>query len=494
LAGSTCPAVAAAQSRPNILILMTDDQSWLHAGYAGDPVVRTPNLDRLAGEGVVFEHAYVSSPSCTPSRAAFFTGRNFYELEAGANLHGMLDAKFTVFPSLLRQHGYDYGYTGKGVAPRTWRPEAQTFDAAGGGFVKVKIPEDQMPFPGMNPNPGFNTDYAATFEKFLDEREGQAPFAFFCGFVEPHLPYAQGSGRKSGLDPGRVKVPPYAADNEMTRQFFLDYYREIEFADEHIGRMIETLRQRGELDNTLIIFTADNGIAGLPRAKGNLYDWGVRVPLVVCWKGAVEGGRTVTDFVSLTDVAPTILQACGIGIPADMTGRSFLDVLFSGKGGRVDAARNRVFFGKEFHNPDEIFPMRGVRTDEFLYIHNFNPDVPKRWTLGGAPPVLDAKSPDFGPTVSAYPDLYIIRRRNDPEIGKLYDMAYGPRPREELYDVKHDRWQLNNLAEDPAYAEIKAGLKQKLFEYLGKTGDPRIGDDPDVFHRYFEKYAPKDIK
>jgi arylsulfatase A-like enzyme len=177
-----------------------------------------------------------------------------------------------------------------------------------------------------------------------------------------------------------------------------------------------------------------------------------------------------------------------------MTGRSFLDVLFSGKGGRVDAARNRVFFGKEFHNPDEIFPMRGVRTDEFLYIHNFNPDVPKRWTLGGAPPVLDAESPDFGPKVSAYPDLYIIARRNDPEIAKLYDMAYGPRPREELYDVKHDRWQLNNLAEDPAYAEVKAGLKQKLFEYLGKTGDPRIGDDPDIFHRYFEKYAPKTIK
>jgi len=487
-------APAANDQRPNVLIFMTDDHSWLHMGYAGDPVVRTPHVDRLARQGVIFDHAYCSASSCAPSRAAMFTGRNFWELGSGANLHGAVDRRFTVFPEILREHGYHYAYTGKGYEPRTQVPDVQTFDVAGGDRVNMRrLSNDEMPFPNMNATPGHNFDYSGEFAKFLEGRPEGQPFAFFCGFHEPHVPYHNGSGEIMGLDPAKVRVPPYAVDNEFTRRYFLDYYYEIEYADQHVGRILQMLEERGELENTLIIFTSDNGIV-MPRAKGSCYDWGTRMPFVAYWGNRIKGGRTVTDFINLADIAPTVLEACGLAVPEEMTARSFLPTLLADKDGRVDATRDRAFFGKEFHNPDEHFPMRAVRTDDFLYIHNFNPDVPVRWPDGNAPPTIDRSHPRFAERVADYPDLYLIARRDDPEVRKLYDLAYGPRPREELYDVKNDEWQLNNLADDPAYAEIKAGLQASLFDYLAETGDPRPAGQGDQFREYFEKLRPRNVR
>ncbi len=484
----------AAPKHPNVIVFLTDDQSWLHTGFNGDPVVRTPNMDRLAKDGVIFDNAYCSASSCSPSRAALFTGRNFWELGAGANLLGMLDRKFTVFPEIIREHGYQYGYTGKGYGPITPVKGAQTFDVAGGDSVEIRrFTNEEMPFPDMNEGPGHNYDYSGAFEKFLEGREKGKPFVFYCGFIEPHGPCHEGGGAAMGLDPSKVRVPPFLVDNQWTRRFFLDYYFEIEYADRHLGNFIESLKRSGELDNTLILFTSDNGMA-VPRAKGTCYDWGYRMPFFAYWKGKIHGGRRVSDFINLTDIAPTILELAGIAIPKEMTGRSFVTTLKSTEDGRVDETRDHVFFGKEFHNPDEIFPMRAVRTDDFLYIHNFNPDVPRRWTLGNPPKTIPRDAPSFEKSVSPSPADYLIRARDEPEVGKLFDLAYGPKPREELYDVKNDEYQLNNLADDPKYAARKAALKAKLFDYLTQTGDPRMGDDPDIFHRYFKKYAPANIK
>jgi N-sulfoglucosamine sulfohydrolase len=479
---------------PNVIVLMMDDQSWLHTGYNGDPIVRMPNIDRLANGGLIFDHAYTSASSCAPARAAMFTGRNFWELGPAANLHGMLCREFIVFPEILREHGYQYGYTGKGYGPATRLEGVQTFDPAGGGSVNFpRFTNEEMPFPGMNPMIGHNFNYSGAFEKFLSERDESKPFVFYTGFIEPHLPYHNGSGEAMGLDPTKVQVPPYMVDNEWTRRFFLDYYFEIKYADQHIGSMIESLEKRGLLENTLILWTSDNGMPA-PRCKGTCYDWGVRMPFVAYWQGTLHPGRRVTDFISLVDIGPTILELAGIEIPQEMTGRSFVQTLKAESDGRVDHSRDHVFFGKERHNPDEFFPMRAIRTDDFLYIHNFNPDVPRRWTYSKPPQVIARDHPTFEKYASDYPAQYLIRARDKPEVSRLFDLAYGPQPSEELYDVKNDEFQLNNLADDPRYAAVKAELKAKLFAYLTKTGDPRMGEDPDIFDRYFEKYAPPGIE
>ncbi|MCL6546222.1 MAG: sulfatase-like hydrolase/transferase, partial [Bryobacteraceae bacterium] len=193
-------------------------------------------------------------------------------------------------------------------------------------------------------------DYTANFEEFLERRPAGAPFCFWAGFSEPHREFEPGAGKKHGKGLAEAPVPRFLPDVDAVRSDIADYAFEIEYYDKHLMRMLEVLEKRGELENTLIAVTSDNGMA-FPRAKGNLYDFGVRVPLAIRWGSRLRGGRTLDDFVRLTDLAPTFLEAAGLPSLPGTTGRSLMPLLTSGLLGQVDASRDFAVFGMERHFP-----------------------------------------------------------------------------------------------------------------------------------------------
>ena len=449
----------AARKRPNILFAIADDWAWPHAGIAGDRVVRTPIFDQVAREGVLFNNVFVTAPSCTPSRASILTGQWHWRLEEGGNLWGTLPAKFTVYPDLLEQAGYHVGFTRKGWGPGRFEPGGRTRNPAGPQYKN--------------------------FEQFLKERPKDKPFCFWFGSTDPHRGYEWQSGVKSGMKLEDVKVPPHLPDCEIVRTDICDYYWEIQRFDREVGQLLKILQDLGELDNTLVVITGDNGMP-FPRCKSNLYDLGTNVPLAVRWPAQVKGGRIVDDFISLADLAPTFLQAAGLKPTPDMTAESFLNILISGKSGQVDPKRDKILTGKERHayvRKDGLgYPMRAMRTPVFLYIRNFKPD---RWPAG------DPDTADFRDPAQPYGDIdgspsktYMIEHRDDPDVENLFELSFEKRPAEELYDLKKDPAQLNNVADQPEYADVKRKLSKAMLAELTATKDPRVLGKGDVFDRY----------
>lgn len=455
---------AQAQARPNILLLMSDNHSWNHLGSYGDPVVRTPHIDRLAQGGVRFTHAFAAAPSCTPARAGLLTGQDIWRLEEGANLWSILPSEFTVYTDLLAQSGYHVGHQGKG-----WGP----------GNVPVSDRE-------MNPA---GPEYAS-FEAFLEANTAGEPWAFWYSTSDPHRPYELGSGAASGIEIRNVPVPPYLPDVEAVRSDIADYYYEIQRFDRDVGHILELLRSRGQYRNTLIVLCSDNGWQ-MPRGLANLYDFGTRVPLIISWEARVPGGRVVDDFVNLNDLAPTFLELAGLEAPTEMTARSLVDLLFSGASGRVEDGRDVVFTARERHalcrRHGVGYPARAIRTYDYLYIRNYEPD---RWPAGD-PPLFG----DVDAHMLHYPcptKMYMLEHRDAPEIRPLFDLGFGKRPAEELYDLRNDPYQMRNVASEAAFAVIKKQLSQALQTYLSETGDPRALGKKTIWDATMY-YAPKDF-
>lgn len=426
-----------AEGRPNILLCMADDWGWPASPLYGETTLKTPALDRVAKEGVLFNHGYCSSPSCTPSRAALLTGQDFYRLEETSCLHGTLRSKFAVYPDLLEKAGYAVGLRSKGWGPGNYED---------GGRVRNPAGPAQEDFKG-----------------FLEGLPPDKPFCFWFGSHDPHRPYEKGSGIKAGLDPKAVKVPGFLPDVPEIRSDLCDYFLEIQRFNDDVMGALSALESAGRLENTLIIVTGDNGMP-FPRCKTHLYEWGVHQPLAMCWKGKIPGGRVVEDFVSFIDFAPTILEAAGLVVPPEMTGKSLLPLLMSGKSGRIDPARDAVVTGRERHG--ESFPMRSIRTERYAYIRNENPD-------------LSPAQCDEGPSKQ-----FLLKGKDNPLYSELYRLDFGKREREELYDLDRDPFEMKNLAGDAAYAAVKADLSTRLAKYLEKTGDPRALGRGEVFGRY----------
>ena len=460
-------SAAAAAGRPNVLFFIMDDQSAAHCGAYGAEGVATPAFDRIAAEGVLFENAFCAAPSCTPSRSALLTGQAIYRLGAAGVLMGELSSDLPIFPLAMEEAGYFVGHTGK-----TWSPGKLVGAWNGGhpvgkGFQGKKLVKEERRR-GMSA-----TDYAANFGDFLAERPEGAPFFFWLGTSEPHLGYDVGAGVRSGKKLGDAAIfggwPDEGDGGEVFRSDVLDGYLEIEHADRHLGRALAMLEAAGELANTIVVATSDHGTP-LARAKCSLYDAGTRVPLAVRFPERVPAGRRVTDFASLTDVAPTLLEAAGLAVPEATTGRSLWNVLESENGGRVDHSRDRAVVAFERHTwcrPGGLgYPMRALRTDQFLYIRNYEPG---RWPAGD--PDFNAAPQGFCGDVDKSPSkTWLVGRTDDP----AWAFCYGKRPGEELYDLESDPEQVVDVAGEAKYADIKAMLASQLIHYQRKTADPRV--------------------
>ncbi len=454
-------ALAADAVRPNILFAIADDWGWPHASAYGDPVVKTPTFDRIANEGVLFHHAYVSSPSCTPSRNAILTGQWHWRLGAAGNLHSVFPDRLTTYVEILKKAGYTVGVSGKGFGPG--RPETKGRELVGRKYRR--------------------------FDQFLANREEGKPFCYWLGSSDPHRGYDKGSGERSGMDLSKIKLSACFPDHPEIRGDVADYYFEVQRFDRLVGSALKSLEATGELDNTIVFMTGDHGMP-FPRGKSNLYDSGTRVALAARWPaGGVKAGREVQDFVSLTDLAPTFLEVANVSVPKEMTGKSLVKVLKSAGSGRIESSRDHVLIGKERHVPSQEapdmggYPGRGIRTDEYLYIRNFEPN---RWP-NGTPNYQRAAFPGawFGDTDNGPTKTYMVENRDKDETHRrLYDLAFGKRPAEELFDLKSDPDQLKNVAADPAYAAIKKKLSMALTDELRETLDPRIIGGGEKFDLY----------
>ena len=260
--------------RPNILFAFADDQSWVHTSFHGDPNLQTPNFDRIAREGVYFTHCFSACPSCTPSRSAVLAGQDIWRLKQAGVLYGSIPKDVPLFPLLLSDAGYHVGYTGKGWVPGDpfalglqKYPIGKEYNAADNRFVAEGI-NDQ--------------DYQENFRQFLKDRPADTPFFFWFGCKEPHRVYEDGIGKRLGKTTDSVEVPGFFPDDDVIRSDILDYCVEIEYFDRQLGQMIRQLEEIGELDDTIVVVTSDNGMP-FPRCKTTLYDWGVRMPMAIRW-------------------------------------------------------------------------------------------------------------------------------------------------------------------------------------------------------------------
>lgn len=474
--------------RPNILFAISDDQSFAHAGAYGYKAAKTPTFDRLAKEGVLFTNAFSAAPGCSPSRASILTGRHIWQLEDAGSHASKFPAKYICYTDLLEQKGYHVGYTAKGWGPGNWEASGRTRNPAGNEYSSIK--DNNVP-QYIN-----KTDYAANFEAFLNDRQPGQPFCFWYGATEPHRRYQTGIGVANGFITDEIIVPSFLPPVEEVKSDMADYLYEINHFDTHLGRMIAKLEELGELDNTLIIVTSDNGMP-FPRAKANMYEYGFHMPFVVRWGSKIKGNRVVDDLVSLTDIAPTILEAAVVEHPSaqngqfPMIGKSILNILMSDASGMVDASRTEVYGGRERHSSSRwnnlSYPIRAVRTQQFLYIKNFKTE---RWPAGD--PVKYGDNDQLEPgyhDIDDFTESYVFVHREDPEVQEYFNLAVAKRPLEELYDIKQDPGCMLNLVEDENYNEILINHRKLLQQRLVDTMDPRVMGHGDIWESYI-RFSP----
>jgi N-sulfoglucosamine sulfohydrolase len=463
-------------SRPNILFCIADD-AGMHFGAYGCPWVDTPAFDRVAREGLLFQNAFTPNAKCAPSRACILTGRNSWQLEEACNHTPYFPAKFKTFAETLGEHGYHVGYTNKGWAPgNPGMLDGKPRELCG-------TPYNQHTCESPT-NCTSSNDYTANFKSFLKDRDKDQPFCFWYGAQEPHRPYEYESGCERGgkkledID----EVYPIWPDNEVVRKDLLDYGYEIEYFDKHLGKMLDELEKAGELENTLVVVTSDNGMP-FPAIKGQEYYYSNHLPLAMMWpKGIQSPGRSIEDFVNFIDFAPTFLEISDIDAEEagmePITGRSLTEFFNTDVEGIVNPTRDHHLLGKERHDVgrplDQGYPIRGILKDGFLYLRNFEPD---RWPAGN--PETGYLNCDGSPTKTE-----ILKCRKNPDTKYYWDWAFGKRPAEQLYDYVKDPACINNLANEVDHQERKEALRKQLYQELTDQGDPRILGDGDLFDSY----------
>lgn len=408
-----------ATDRPNVVLIHWHDVGT-HLGAYGHGDVTSPGVDGLAAEGLRFDRAFCTTPLCSPARGSLFTGR--YPHANG--LMGLVNRGWEygpgerTAPSLLSELGYRTALIGQ---------QHESRDPFRLGFDEVQA------WP-----PG-RARCGPVSEKAVEWLTAAPPEPFFLtvGFFETHRPYP--AQEYPPVDPASVEVPPFLPDNHHTRADLAGFLGSIRVADAATARVLDAIDRAGLAGSTLVIFTTDHGIA-YPRAKGTLYDPGIRVAFLARPPRSWGVAPAAPDgLVSHVDVLPTLLDLAGGEVPSFVQGQSFAGVLRGEPGPR----RSEIFAEKNFH--DEYDPIRGIRTDRFAYVRNLEPGTP--------------------PRLSGDIEAGLVRQG-------LGEEHLRPRPGEELYDLDADPWQLRNLAEDASYASVRADLAARLEAWMVETNDP----------------------
>lgn len=470
------------QKRPNILFCIADDASWQHMSaykQGNSEWVQTPNFDRVANGGLLFNKAYTPNAKCSPSRSIILTGRNSWQLEEAANHVPFFPSKFTTFVEALGADGYFTGFTGKGWAPgdpgRYIDGTRRMLTGKEYNSVKVK----SVPALGIS-----KTDYGANFKEFLKEKPEDQPFFFWYGGHEPHRGYEY----KSGIEKGRKKisdireVAPFWIDNDVTRTDMLDYAFEVEYFDQKLGEILDILEDAGELDHTFIVVTSDNGMP-FPRVKGHLFEYDNHLPLAIMYKNKIDRpGREINDLISFTDFAPTFLELSGTSEKESkmqpIQGKSFLGLILKEKNMPDYQTRDFILLGREREDVgrphDQGYPSRAIIAGDFMLSRNYEPD---RWPSGN--PETGYLDTDGSPTKTE-----IINANRKGDAPRVWELSFGKRPMFELYNIKKDPYSIHNLAYNPLYEYIGDSLLIQMESELRKQGDPRMFGRGYIFDDY----------
>ena len=460
--------------KPNVLLCVADDASFSYFSSNGCKWVHTPAFDQVANQGILFTNAYTPNAKSAPSRACLLTGRNSWQLEEAGNHVGYWpDHKYLTFFEALALKDYSVGYTGKGWGPGN--PGMQH------GLPRKLTGEEFNSRKLIPPSKGISIDdYASDFDDFILHKSNSQSWCFWYGAREPHRPYEYGSGvSKGGKRLSEIdKVPHYWPDNDSVRNDMLDYAYEVEYFDHQLGIMLKLLEDKGELDNTLVIVTSDNGMP-FPRCKGFQYEQSTHMPLAIMWpRGIKNPGRIINSYISFIDLAPTIMESLGFDMLLSgmelSPGKSFTDIFQD----KMQKERNFIILGQERHDPgrpiNQGYPIRSIIKDGFLYIYNFKNDL---WPAGN--PETGYLNTDGSPTKSN-----ILNLRRAKIDNSFWTYCFSKHQSEELYNIDADKECLVNLADKDKFRDLKVKMKQLLFEELIAQNDPRVLGHGDVFDTY----------
>jgi len=436
---------------PNVLIILGDDCTFSDLPIYGGENALTPNLDRLAAQGLTFNRAYLASAMCQPCRAELYTGQ-FPMRNGCAWNHSASRPGTRSLPHHLQPLGYRVGLAGKvHVLPEASYPfeEVAGFDAS-----CVRAPTQAHELAGIS--------------EFM-RRSKEQPFCLVVALVEPHVPWVMGDASK--YPPRKLKLPPHLADTPKTRQDFAAYLAEVTYMDEQVGQILEALEKAGKSEDTLVLFSSEQG-AQFPGGKWTCWDVGLHTALIVRWPGQVAAGTRTDAIVHYADVAPTLLElAGGDGAKEAFDGSSFAAVL------RGEKSSHRAFAYGTHNNVPEgpPYPVRTVTDGEWRYIRNLTPSelyIEKHLMgqLGGSA------------VHNAYWPTWMANSWQNEATYKLVK-RYMSRPAEELYHTAQDRYEMTNLADQAEHAAIKAKLSAELDRWLAEQKDPGIPQDTDAAHQ-----------
>ena len=491
--------ISAQAKKPNILFFYADDWGKMASCYTDDSVFgkinetfQTPAFDRLANEGARFRNAFYPVSQCTPCRASIATGSYFWRTGNTAFLNHkdggpkkFVDSGLPGFGPALVNQGYFVASAGK-TFKSNWSKAKVVTERNARFRYSLYIEEGTAPSK-------LEEEYRVLIKGILGQRKEGQPFYFVYGPINTHRPWIKGSGAKLwNLNPDDLtdRMPVFLPDVPEVREDMADYIGEVLALDLMLHCFMEELEKAGELDNTVVIATGDNGPPGFTRGKTNCYGFALRAPLLVRWPGVVKPGTVIDDFLNLMDLGPTFQEIAGAEAGKEMDGLSILPLLKAGKSGHIDPSRNHVIVGRERHvhsarEGSLSYPSRAMITKDFLYIDNPHEE---RWPQGepkkSATVTTPKKLAELGEeTYGAFEDIdgsptksFVMSLRDDVDQRKYWEYAFAKRPKEELYLLENDADSMVNLANHPKYQAVKEKLAQKLMAVRQATKDPRLTD------------------
>ena len=458
---------------PNMVFMIADDLAWDDSTPYGHPSIMTPNLQRLADAGMRFDQAFLTTSSCSPTRASLLTGRYPHQTDA-EQLHWPLPADQVTFVEKLRERGYWTGAAGKWHLGDEIRDRFDLIlEADESGY---QLPADASPDSGdfAETADGDEKSGCADWVRILGERDRDRPFFLWLASLDPHRPYDDGI-LEDGARPEEIRLPPYVPDTPAVRGDFRLYYDEITRLDRFVGLVLDELDRQGIADDTLVVFISDNG-RPFPRDKTTLYDSGIRTPMLARWPGRIDPGTVSPRLVSTVDLAKTFLSVAGIEKPGLSFEGQDLSPLFDDPEKHL---REYVFAEKNWHDYEDR--ARAVRNERYKYIRNDYPDLPL------TPPADVVRSP-------TYVEMLRLLEKDSLDQAQA-SLFVVPRPAEELYDTRLDPHELENLADDERFAPVLRAMRAALADWEEKTGYyPPERRTPDEFDRLTGLPTPARIR
>lgn len=430
----------------NIILFISDDLAKEDIGPYGNMVVRTPHIDRLAQESLLFTRAFASSPTCGPSRSTMFTGLMPFRHGAHGNHSGIKEGTKSLV-HYLQPLGYRVAIAGKyHVGPEEL-------------FPFERVANTNVPEPGFEEKPGLHYDLNMDpVDKWLSKQQKDEPFMLVVADHSPHVVWPE----DAAYDPEEVDIPSKHIDTQDTRKSRARYYTDITKMDSNVGKLLKSLEQHGMEENTIVIFTSDQG----PQwafGKWSLYDYGIQAPMLVRWPGKVASGTSTGALVSQADLLPTFVEIAGGTAPDQIDGQSFLAVLQ----GEKDTHREVVFASHTGDRRMNRSPARMLRTKRYKYILNLAPEILYTTHMD------KSKNHDGG---REYWDSWREKSFTDEHAAAVL-WRYHNHPKEELYDVEADPQEMRNLAADPDYAEMLVGFRAQMDSWREQQGDYETGPE-----------------